>query len=93
MSLSAPRIVSAAMQRSDGLIVASPRHWDSTCHRIVEKLEVTPLTQAMKWTQGFIDQHGIFHTRKEAWDLANLNGQIIRQEPHTVGTLYSENLY
>lgn len=46
--------------------------------------------------QGFVDQHGTFVTRTEAWDIANAAGQIIRRvggDEMNGGTLYSENLY
>lgn len=44
--------------------------------------------------QGFIDQHGTFYTRSEAYVIAKENGQLIRQEGwNSTGKLYSENLY
>jgi hypothetical protein len=43
-------------------------------------------------TQGFVDQYGKFHTREEAWLIAEREGQI-RQVSSTSGTLYSEDLY
>lgn len=44
--------------------------------------------------QGFIDQHGKFYTREEAFVIAKENDQLIRQEGwNTTGRLYSENLY
>jgi len=42
--------------------------------------------------QGFIDQFGNYHTREEAWIIAEKNGQIIRNVSKA-GVLYSENLY
>lgn len=44
--------------------------------------------------QGFIDQHGKFYTRKEAFVIAKENNQLIRQESwNATEELYSENLY
>lgn len=44
--------------------------------------------------QGFIDQHGTFYTRSEAYVIAKENDQLIRQEGwNATGKLYSENLY
>lgn len=43
--------------------------------------------------QGFIDQHGNFYDRQQAWVIAEGNGQIIRYNDGCEGTLYSENLY
>lgn len=48
------------------------------------------------WDAGFIDQFGNFHTRTEAWKIAEAAGQIFRRcggDTVNGGTLYSENLY
>ncbi|CAE6710389.1 hypothetical protein [Candidatus Nitrotoga fabula] len=50
----------------------------------------------IKFEQGFIDQHGVFMTRTEAWHVAQASGQILRRcggDDANGGTLYSENLY
>lgn len=49
-------------------------------------------------SQGFIDQFNNFYTRKEAWIIAETNGQIIRRVGGDMsldgeGKLFSENLY
>lgn len=87
--LALPRVVCAAL-RFDGVIVASPRHFDKTAHGIIDKLalKISP----GKWEQGFVDQFGNFLTREEAWITAEKNGQIIRTVS-SPGILYSENLY
>jgi hypothetical protein len=41
---------------------------------------------------GFIDQHGRYYNRQDAWRIAEKNGQILK-EVSIAGTLYSENLY
>jgi hypothetical protein len=46
----------------------------------------------MTHEQGFIDQHGKFYSREDAWDIAKENGQIFR-DCDVDGTLFSENLY
>lgn len=52
-----------------------------------------------KWQhseQGFIDQHGKFYTREEAWPIALANGQILQYELDSkwqTGSLHSEHLY
>ena len=46
--------------------------------------------------QGFVDQHGIFLDRIEAWKVAESAGQIVYRvggDTADGGTLYSENLY
>lgn len=87
--LSEPRIVCAANRDASGHIVCGARHFDGIMHMQIQKM--TSYTEP--WEQGFIDQHGRFYTRQEAWTVAHNNNQIIRQEAHTIGTLYSENLY
>lgn len=57
-----------------------------------------PLPDAVKpWQgaeEGFIDQHGKFYTREEAWPIALGNKQIDPQElMWSVGRLHSEHLY
>lgn len=42
-----------------------------------------------KMVQGFTDQYGNFLTRQEAYIIAKVAGQIIRED-HCPGTLYSE---
>lgn len=90
------RIVCAANKYPSGLVVAGIRHYDRLmidCLRRVSR--VNPETECI---QGFMDNKGIFHNRKNAWNIALKAGQIIRRvggdidsEGH--GVLYSENLY
>ena len=47
---------------------------------------------AVKYEQGFITSENRFVDRKEAWNIASKNNQIIRQSGG-LGTLYSEDLY
>lgn len=97
----ARRIVCAA-NRDPGinLLLLGPRHWDATMrsqYQIIDGLydleeRVTPMFEE----QGFIDQHGIFLSRQEAWKVAEAAGQIIQRvggDESDGGTLYSENLY
>jgi hypothetical protein len=49
-----------------------------------------------KGIQGFVDKFGKFHTRTEAWKIAEAAGQIVRRVGSNTlkdGTLFSENLY
>jgi hypothetical protein len=88
--LSPPVIVCAAVRNQKGIIVPGPRHFDETMVKVLDCLEDG--CDAEKWQQGFIDQHGQFYSREEAWDLAEANQQIVRELPVT-GKLYSEHLY
>lgn len=93
-------VVCAAM-RKNGVIVCGARHFDSVMRPIIDKLDMG----YGEWEQGFIDQNGHFLTRKEAWKIADENGQIRRgtgwetqYDPRPAGikddgVLFSENLY
>lgn len=86
------RIVSAACRKGT-TIIASPRHFDSICRRIIEQIEQDNPEWWYDAEQGFVDQFGNFLTRKEAWVVAVRQNQIIRDHNLCVGTLYSEHLY
>lgn len=82
------RIVCAANKNGD-LLVLGARHFDMTMNRTIEMLGL----EEADWEQGFIDQHGEFLTREEAWVVAEAAGQIIRRVGGDGKRLYSENLY
>lgn len=84
------RIVCAACHKGGYLIVGA-RHFDMVMHNIIAALPVEGRFFADA-EQGFIDQHGRFFTREEAFRIARDNGQI-RGEPNRPGTLFSEDLY
>lgn len=90
VELSPPRIVCAAVRLPHGLVVPSARHFDLTMRLVIASIGIETLQGA---EQGFIDQHGAFYNRDEAWVVAHRNGQIVRDESRCIGTLYSENLY
>jgi hypothetical protein len=89
--LSQPRIVCAAIVNDEGIIIPSPRHFDRTCHALLEEADLSG--RNCNWVQGFIDQHGKFHNRKEALIIAKTNNQITRPSEYETDELYSENLY
>lgn len=88
--LSPPRIVCAAVQLAGGLIVPSARHLDMTMRLVLASLGAETMQGSR---QGFIDQHGQFYSREEAWPIALGNGQIIKRCGGDGERLYSENLY
>lgn len=93
MSLSPSRIVCAAIRFKDGLVLSGPRHFDLHMHAILERVGTK---HCLREEEGFIDQHGNFFTRHDAWLIANANGQILYRcggDETNGGTLYSENLY
>ena len=99
--LSPPRIVCAANRYSlkDGgcVVIPAPRHLDTTMRVLVRQfLSVIDLNGRSSYEEGFIDQHGRFYNRQDAWMIAALNDQIIRRVggdgPEQHG-LFNENLY
>lgn len=84
------RVVCAAIRYDDGTIIVGPRHFDVTMH---DQILARGLRETdMDLVQGFIDQHGVFMNRKEAYTVAVNANQLIRTvfQPDT---LFSENLY
>lgn len=88
--LSEPRIVCAAIHLVNGLVIPSARHFDMTMRLVVASIGIGKLVGAR---QGFIDQHGQFHTREQAWVIAYNQKQIRRELSCGHGVLYSEHLY
>jgi hypothetical protein len=88
-SVAPQRVVCAAMYK-EGRIVTGARHFD--------KLMLAQMknSEGISWWRsaesGFIDQFGDFMGRQHAWQVAEQQGQILR-EVSSPGTLYSENLY
>lgn len=99
-NLSPARIVCAAIRTTDGKILAAPRHYDATMHALIAVMEPT-IAESFKHLhgddEGFIDQHGQYYTRDQAYIIADLNGQIRHPDACTpylgVMQLYSEALY
>lgn len=77
------------------VLLVGARHWDFLMRhqraRADHLFDSRPSEE-----QGFIDQHGAFMTRTEAWKVAEAAGQILNRcggDDKNGGTLYSENLY
>lgn len=99
-----PRIVCAANKylikyspdEIEELVIAGARHWDSVMRGVWELLDEYLVSCIDRNTeeQGFIDQFGKFYNRKDAYNIAKENGQIIRDlDGVGVDTLFSEHLY
>lgn len=88
--MSIHRIVCAAnRKRFTGEVVLGIRHWDAWMTKALD-------TEGDPVDQGFIDNHGQFLNRVDAWKVAEAANQIIRRvggDTKDGGTLYSENLY
>ena len=91
------RIVCSAVLIRGNLLLVGPRHWDQTMHNQWRLVRNTFDEGALKdHEQGFIDQHGAYLSRTEAWPIAEAAGQILKRcggDDTDGGTLYSENLY
>lgn len=86
-------VVCAAVKFANGSVICSARHYDERMRETLRRLGVG---QRSEVEQGFVDQWGIFMSRREAWGVATAAGQIVRRvggDTTDDGTLYSENLY
>ena len=93
--LSPPRIVCAAYKMKDGFILSGVRHWSPDMRETAKRIygdEYHLKVDRNFHDGGFIDQHGKYYNRQDAWKIAEKNGQILK-EVSTVRALYSENLY
>lgn len=92
--LSGPRIVAAANYWPElDILIIGIRHWSPDMHRQAQLYRNAGIQIPVPHEQGFVDQHGVFYSRTEAWDIAVENNQIVRDIPGNTGVLYSENLY
>lgn len=83
-------VVCAACINSEGKVVPSVRHGDELIYNVMGEEEVI----RFHWVQGFVTNRFSFVTRKEAWIIAERQGQIRNQLPcDHAKRLYSENLY
>ena len=87
------RVVCAANRFVDqngwSYVVLGARHYDKLMLEAIRN--IPPGTYEKE--QGFIDQHGNFLTREEAYVVAVAADQIIRRVGGDEGKLFSENLY
>ena len=90
-------IVCAALRYPGGLLVVGPRHFDKTMQAQLHRLRHSDaITSDMQPEQGFIDQHGVYINRRNAWIEAEKCEQIRKRvggDTINGGTLFSENLY
>ena len=92
--LSKPRIVCAAIRAEDGSLIVGIRHYSPDMYAQINVREDGSWFKHRSGDdQGFVDQHGKYYTREEAWHIASKNNQLNRLLPGEEGVLYSENLY
>jgi hypothetical protein len=93
------RIVCAAIRAEDGELLLGIRHYSADMHRQIEqRVDGDKFKGRMHEDQGFVDQHGKWLSRVEAYDVAVAAFQVTRFGAcrHVGGhkwELYSEGLY
>lgn len=89
------RLVCAANLYSDGTMILGSRHFDEQMRKTM--MAINPDINHWKklgHEQGFMDKRCQFHSREDAWVIAEEAGQIWdRDATHKEGYLFSENLY
>ena len=98
MSLKEKRIVCAAIRASDEELLLGIRHYSpDMITQINNRIDGHKFKHRHDPDQGFIDQHGNYLTREEAYVIAKNNGQLLYPEACGNGLngkkLYSEGLY
>ena len=85
------KIVCAAVKLGY-LVIPCIRHWDENCHRIAEQClgrsRVDFMLKNGQEVQGFLDNKGCFHDRKESAEIYNQYA-----EKKVSKMLFSEDLY
>ena len=89
------RVVCAAIRGEDGSLLLGIRHYSHDMYaQITARRDGENFMHRHDCDQGFVDQHGLFMSRGEAYLVALGANQIIRPEAclHKA-ELYSESLY
>lgn len=84
------RIVMAANRSPNGVVILGVRHFDPLMHKA---MDLQPDLVGHEAEQGFVDNKGNFHTREQAWIIAEKQNQILRRCGGDGTKLFSENLY
>jgi hypothetical protein len=92
------RVVCAAIRAQDGSILLGIRHYSKDMHeQIAHRSDHGKFMHRHDEDQGFVDQHGVFMSREEAYRVADAAGQIVYPDACGIGLegnkLYSEGLY
>ena len=92
------RVVCAAIRAADGSILLGIRHYSRDMHEQIEaRKDGYKFAHRHDEDQGFVDQHGSFMSREEAFKVAAAVKQIIAPGSCGAGLngpkLYSEGLY
>ncbi len=92
------RVVCAAIRAADGDLLLGIRHYSPDMRAQIESRQDGHKFRCRHdEDQGFVDQHGVWMSREEAYQVARAAGQIVRPEACGDGLygqkLYSEGLY
>lgn len=92
------RVVCAAIRAADGRLLLGIRHYSADMHaQIWHRRDSDRFVHRHDEDQGFVDQHGVYMSREEAYKVAEAAGQILYPEKCGDGLdgrkLYSEGLY
>lgn len=92
------RVVCAAIRAADGDLLLGIRHYSADMHAQIQwRSDGWKFQHLMDEAQGFVDQHGVWLSREEAYQVAQAAGQIVYPDACGVGLegpkLYSEGLY
>jgi hypothetical protein len=92
------RIVCAAIRAANGELLLGIRHYSKDMQtQIASRVDGNKFKNILDDGQGFVDQHGKFISRLEAYKIAKENGQLLYPERCGMGMdgpkLYSEGLY
>ena len=91
-------VVCAAIRAADGSLLLGIRHYSRDMHeQIAARKDGAKFMHRLDEDQGFVDQHGVFMSREDAYKLAHARGQIANHLACGQGLdgpkLYSEGLY
>lgn len=88
------RVVCAAIRAEDGCVLVGIRHYSADMHaQLAARTDGPKFHHRSGADQGFVDQHGVYMTRTEAYAVAVQAGQITNPDACGPDTLYSEGLY
>lgn len=89
----ANNIVAAAIRIDDGRIFTVPR--PGRHHDVIKEIRASGYTGPVgSWRQGFINEHGVFLSRKEALAVVLTSGELSLEDCHAPRTgLFSEDLW
>lgn len=80
------RVVCAAIRAADGSVLLGIRHYSDDMHRQIEaRSDGAKFKHRHDEDQGFVDQHGVYMSREEAWIVAKAADQVVNPEACRLG--------